>query len=227
VARNVRDCAALFAANAAPNIAVGAPVRGRCVAVLPESFHASLPDTVQDALRTAMRALRAAGAKLMEVAPPDFELLNGRAADLMLPEILALHAEDLREHGERMTVGGGRMLAGARVTLQAQAAARDERPGATAEFLATRLAGADALLLPVTTGPAPLLDEILAETRGEAPARGDLGVYTRWTNYLGLPAIALPAGTDARGLPRAVQLAGRPGAEALLLNLAWHAEAGG
>jgi aspartyl-tRNA(Asn)/glutamyl-tRNA(Gln) amidotransferase subunit A len=40
---------------------------------------------------------------------------------------------------------------------------------------------------------------------------------TRWVNYLGVPALVIPCGFDSRGLPIAVQLVGRPFAEATLL----------
>jgi Asp-tRNA(Asn)/Glu-tRNA(Gln) amidotransferase A subunit family amidase len=39
-------------------------------------------------------------------------------------------------------------------------------------------------------------------------------------NYLGLPAISVPAGLDARGLPMGVQYASRPFAEGTLLRIA-------
>ena len=45
----------------------------------------------------------------------------------------------------------------------------------------------------------------------------DLTRLTRWVNYLGVPALALPCGFDARGLPMSLQLVGRPFSEALLL----------
>ena len=47
----------------------------------------------------------------------------------------------------------------------------------------------------------------------------DPGRYTRAFSYLGLPALALPAGFDSAGLPIGVQLVGRPFDDALLLNI--------
>ncbi|MBW4650025.1 MAG: amidase [Kastovskya adunca ATA6-11-RM4] len=44
-------------------------------------------------------------------------------------------------------------------------------------------------------------------------------------NASGLPAIALPTGFDAKGLPLGIQLVGRPAAEATLIALASHLEA--
>jgi len=44
--------------------------------------------------------------------------------------------------------------------------------------------------------------------------------FTRWVNYLGLPAVSVPCGFTASELPVAYQLLGRPFAEARLLRIA-------
>jgi amidase len=52
--------------------------------------------------------------------------------------------------------------------------------------------------------------------------------FTPWTapfNMTGQPAITIPAGFDADGLPLSVQLVGRPGAEDVLYSLAGQLEA--
>jgi amidase len=61
------------------------------------------------------------------------------------------------------------------------------------------------------------------------PVAFDLAArFTPWTppfNLTGQPAIALPAGFGADGLPLGVQLVGRPGEEGLLYSLAGQIEA--
>ncbi|MND05199.1 Glutamyl-tRNA(Gln) amidotransferase subunit A [compost metagenome] len=62
---------------------------------------------------------------------------------------------------------------------------------------------------------------------------GLIGHCTRGLNYLGLPAVSVPCGLDAKGLPVGFQLAGRPFSEGLLLRAAdayqratdWHQRA--
>ncbi len=44
--------------------------------------------------------------------------------------------------------------------------------------------------------------------------------HTRYANYLGLPALSVPAGFGPNGMPLAFQLIGRPFSESLLLATA-------
>lgn len=54
-------------------------------------------------------------------------------------------------------------------------------------------------------------------------------VYTGWVNACGHPAVALPAGRDAKGMPVGFQLVGDLGSEDMLIGLAetWEAAGGG
>ena len=112
---------------------------------------------------------------------------------------------------------------------------RDRGPGSTVEALdpasrptaptdeaervtpsAVPRPSAVALSIPVPT--------IAETTAGDAAAIGkvlrELTHCTRGINYLGLPAVSVPAGFTSNGMPCAFQLVGRPFAEALLLRAA-------
>jgi aspartyl-tRNA(Asn)/glutamyl-tRNA(Gln) amidotransferase subunit A len=52
--------------------------------------------------------------------------------------------------------------------------------------------------------------------QSKAPAH-----YTRFGNYLDLTALALPNGSDERGLPTSLQVVGRATEEALALRVGW------
>jgi Asp-tRNA(Asn)/Glu-tRNA(Gln) amidotransferase A subunit family amidase len=72
----------------------------------------------------------------------------------------------------------------------------------------------DALLAPSALSVAPRFEE----------GTGD-PVMSRGWHLLGLPAISIPCGKDASGLPFGLQIAGRPGADAALISLARWVEA--
>jgi len=75
--------------------------------------------------------------------------------------------------------------------------------------------GVDAILTPATPSAAFGLGEMAKAD----PVQMYLNdVFTVTVNLAGLPAIAVPAGLDGRGLPLGLQLIGRPWAEADLLN---------
>jgi aspartyl-tRNA(Asn)/glutamyl-tRNA(Gln) amidotransferase subunit A len=83
-----------------------------------------------------------------------------------------------------------------------------------AERAEEALAGCDLLLTPTLGFVAPAADV------DEPVVRGTLTVFTFPFNALGWPAVALPCGTAEDGLPASVQIAGRQGADALVLAAA-------
>ena len=83
--------------------------------------------------------------------------------------------------------------------------------------------GYDLLLTPTTAAPPPLLGSALPTPADPlAPLRATLPymAFTAPFNISGQPAISLPAGLDAQGLPLGVQLVAAWGEEALLLQVA-------
>ncbi|WP_415403747.1 Asp-tRNA(Asn)/Glu-tRNA(Gln) amidotransferase subunit GatA [Tateyamaria sp. SN3-11] len=81
--------------------------------------------------------------------------------------------------------------------------------------------GIDAILTPATPSAAFGLGEAWDD-----PVQMYLNdVFTVTVNMAGLPGIAVPAGTDANGLPLGLQLIGRPWEEGDLLNTAYALEA--
>jgi Asp-tRNA(Asn)/Glu-tRNA(Gln) amidotransferase A subunit family amidase len=73
-------------------------------------------------------------------------------------------------------------------------------------------------VMPVRTPPVAACDP--ASPSFDARALYRLSEWTRFVNMLGFPAVALPVGSDSRGLPVALQIVGRPHADLALIALA-------
>src|SRR5207237_281501 len=81
----------------------------------------------------------------------------------------------------------------------------------TREFGREVFAEVDVLLTPVIPEPAPALDQVTAGAPGEVVLRmARFARLTRPLNGLGLPALSVPCGFTASGLPQALQTVGRP-----------------
>lgn len=93
------------------------------------------------------------------------------------------------------------------------------QPLALAELLEGPLAQADVVVAPVVAGPPPLISD-LVETEAALEASLVNLRLNRGFSFAGVPALAVPIGVDADGLPLAVQLVGRPWAEPTLLSVA-------
>ncbi len=100
------------------------------------------------------------------------------------------------------------------------------RKAAYAARLNEPLADHDVLLTPVTPAPPPRIGarEGFGWLRMTLEASATVPYAACW-NFTGQPACSVPAGFAADGLPRAVQLVGRPNDEATLIALAAQIEA--
>lgn len=111
-----------------------------------------------------------------------------------------------------------RLEAGFAVPAPAYVEALAMRGPSLERFCATSLADVDCLVLPVM----PMRTPSIAETDvgggpGMGKTIGDITRYLRGINYLGVPSLALPCGSDSRGMPIGMQLVGRPWSEKTLL----------
>ena len=223
-----------------PEVAAGAAVRLRvAVPRLVAGDHVSAE--MANAHAQAARALRDAGIDCIEVALPDLDEAGRLGSVLLAVESAALHRRWLLAPGSdpastygaqvRRRLDRGPHLSG----IDYLDALRLRGP-ILADFCARWLENADALMLPTAPDVAPRL----VDTIGHDEARlerelGRLSYWTRGINYLGLPALAVPAGRGASNLPLGVQLIGRPLAELQLLGIGqrfqqqtrWHLSASG
>ena len=89
------------------------------------------------------------------------------------------------------------------------------------DFLKLVFTQVDVLHVPVVPIPLPTLKESDVEANPDfIDYISQLGHCTRPFDYLGLPALSVPAGTTSNRLPTGFQLVGRPFAEATLFQVA-------
>ncbi len=229
LARSVEDCAELLRALAGPDARDPATLT-QPILDLPAEFAAgglkhlriALPDRAQlppfvhpavlDAWNHAAKLMQKLGAEIVPVRLPDWYFdLAKQTGVIIASEAFALH----RNHIEDMKQAIGEAVR-ARIL-----GARNLAPGEYAEGLRTmaerrRFFGEwfrrfDAILLPTVAVPAPPLAGI--DEASPVPA-----YFTRPQNYLGLSALAMPAGLH-QGLPLSVQIVGKPFAERQILEI--------
>jgi aspartyl-tRNA(Asn)/glutamyl-tRNA(Gln) amidotransferase subunit A len=237
MARSARDCARLLSAIARPNpddglctarpaeayeAALDGDLRGVRIGVPQAYYREELDPEVAAALQASLAVLCSRGATLVTVAVPDMALINALAQVVMSVEAAALHsrwiAQRPQDYAEQVL---RRIDPGFAYPAVRYAEALALRKRITQDWVDRCLAGCDLVhvpTLPVTT------PTIAATTEGDAAAVmqaiGRVTHATRGINYLGLPAISVPAGFSKAGLPLAFQLVARPFAEGALLRAA-------
>ncbi len=197
-------------------------VEGLRIGVPCDYFYDGASEEIRTLMEASLAALEAQGAKLVEVTLPDAAPLTEMGRAVIYAEATALHGEWLRTRGdaysEQVRV---RASTGVAIPSAAYLEALHLRPVVVREFVNELYAHCDVLHAPTLAIPVPTIEETDVGS-GEAMWRiiADLVRCTGPVNYLGLPALAVPAGFTANGLPAGFQLIGRPFDEARLLQVA-------
>lgn len=170
-----------------------------------------------------VRTVAAGGARLVEVALPEAELIYPAFGVIQRAEALDTHRRAGLYPARRSEYGAdvlGRLEAATEVTLEEFLAASADRQRVRAGF-AGLFRECDVLLTPVGAGsPLPIGQETAEHCGREITFRELVMSYTTPQDLAGLPACALRAGFDALGIPVGVQFTGRPWSEALVLRAA-------
>ncbi len=194
----------------------------------PRSFFAASPDASAEllaAIDTAAEVLASLGAKVEQVELPSYSLFEAAGRVILLAEAYAIHEQDLKTrplaYGRHtyQRIAAGAVLSAA--DLMQAFRLRMELSAA----LNTVMARHDGLITASGLGAAPRFDQFARDV-------------TRWTamhtipfNVTGHPALALPIGFCAAGLPLGMQIVGRLFDEPTVLrigaayqaNSGWHA----
>ena len=206
----------------------GCAIRGLRIGVPEAFFFERLDPEVESAVRASVKRAGTLGATIRMVRLPDMATLNAIGQLIQLCEVAAVVEPQV---GNRAQFGAdvlalvdqGRLLP-ATDYINAQRLRRQYQ----LEF--RRIwEEVDCLVTPTTPIPAPPIGATSVRVAGrDEEVRPTLTRLVRGFNYLGLPALSIPCGRTAAGLPIGLQLAGPPFQESRILQVgaALEAESG-
>jgi aspartyl-tRNA(Asn)/glutamyl-tRNA(Gln) amidotransferase subunit A len=183
---------------------------------IPRAFFATASATTAEAVagldRTAQQ-LRVAGAAVEDIELPDYALFAAAGSVIMLAEAFAIHEADMQtrllDYGE---VAAIRFMRGAAITAADFIHALRARRELT-DAVNAALSRYDGLLCLPALRTAPRFDEPSDSFSSASP------IQTIPFNVTGHPAMSVPVGLGADGLPLGVQIAGRAFDEATVFRI--------
>jgi aspartyl-tRNA(Asn)/glutamyl-tRNA(Gln) amidotransferase subunit A len=224
LALSVTDAWLLYAALAGFALTKPPPPRptgGLRIAVPRRYFCDLLDDEIRERFEAVVDALRAAGARI-----DDADIRHAGDAPaiylhISLADAAAYHSATLETMPERYTPNVRQRLEMGRYVLGEDYARALAGRQVLAREVDAALAEHDALLLPTLPIPAPPLGAgTMAIGGASEPVRALMLRLTSPFNITGHPAIALPCGRTAAGLPCSVQLVGARGLTPALVRVA-------
>jgi aspartyl-tRNA(Asn)/glutamyl-tRNA(Gln) amidotransferase subunit A len=212
---DARDITSLAIPLADYTAAADAPTAHLRIGVARPHFFVDLHPDVAAAMERALALLANLGAELRDITPPvDDDRTVFRA------ESYAVHRRFMESTPERYQPETLRRLrTGAEVTasdyIEKWQHLQQMRRGSRALF-----DGIDLMVTPTVPMPAPTFAELETDPDTLRPKELILMRNTRPFDIWGTPAVSIPCGTTAAGLPIGLQIAGPVGAEANVLRLA-------
>ena len=222
---DARDPASLYARGAASTAQTGVLRIGHCLQIGPD---AGLDPAIAPAMQALLARLDGADWRGRRLALVPVDLADLQLGDALwqvwcarvLEACLHLSPAQIAQLGPdmRRQLAQGQALTG----LQLATARRTLREGA--QRLHALFADIDLLLTPSTPGVAPLAGDFVHDAHPQAAALRASGNWLAATphahpfNLTQQPALGLPWGHNAQGLPLGLQLAGRRHADALVLD---------
>lgn len=227
ITRTVTDARIVYGALRGSSLAGGAaprtPVSARSLRLgLPAPYFMDLLDgDVRRCFTAALDRLQGGGVQVREVRIDHAADAPAIYLHVQLPEASAYHTATLERQPHDYEPGVRQRLELGRYVL-AEDYVRAQQGRAVLRCEVDRaLGGVHALVLPTLPIPAPILGARTANagTR-EEPVRALMLRETQLFNLTGHPAISIPCGTTADGLPCGIQLVGRINRTEALLDVA-------
>jgi Asp-tRNA(Asn)/Glu-tRNA(Gln) amidotransferase A subunit family amidase len=219
ITRTVEDAAILLDAIAeSPGNYRGSlsQLRSRKVLGIPRHyFFDDLDEQVAASVEKAISKLKALGFDLCEK-----EVSVDTDRTLQIAEAYAYHRERIAQSPELYDPETLRRIrAGENISEDVYREAV-ERLRKTRHEIGGIFEGIDALIMPTTPIPAPQISKLTKDPTQLRPAELLLLRNTRPVNVWGLPAISVPCGASAEGLPIGLQIVGLPQGDARVLQIA-------
>ena len=202
-------------------------IRGVRIGFPDSFFFEHLHEDVESAVRGAIARAESLGAVVKPVRLPDIPALNAVARIVLLAEASAVaetYPEDRSLYGAdvRALLDQGRLVP-ATDYINAQRLRRKMRREFDQVWKEV-----DCLITPATPSPAPRVGDTTIRLGGrDEDVRLASTRLVRGVNALGYPALSLPCGLSASGLPVGMQIIGPAFEEALLLRVGAALEDGG
>jgi aspartyl-tRNA(Asn)/glutamyl-tRNA(Gln) amidotransferase subunit A len=197
-------------------------VRGLRIGVVKEFFDGPIDSEVAGLVQRAIEVLGELGAEIVEVSLPIFQYAQPISNVILSSEATAAHRDILLSDGDKLYPQvRDRLEEGLFISAAEYLRAQQARQVFCRE-VAGLLQDVDLLAGPVEPVTAPVILERRIDIGGESvPAVPLLTRYTRVYNITGSPAISVPCGFSADGLPVALHLAGRNFDESTVLRAAY------
>jgi aspartyl-tRNA(Asn)/glutamyl-tRNA(Gln) amidotransferase subunit A len=231
---SAEDCGLIMGIIAGPDpldpTTIGAPPwNGKATKALPKGLKIGVPNRfyvddlepdVAAALDATIATLRKLGAKVTKVELPDQSMVSAAALIVLAVEATSAHAPWLRtraaDYGPQVR---NRLQNGLAYGAVEYLDTLRWRGPALAAHLAA-ISDVDVVIAPASRSMAPTIVE--TDLGGVPDAEQAIQAITRFmrpVNFLGLPALVVPAGQSRSGLPIGMQLIGRPFGDETLIAL--------
>jgi aspartyl-tRNA(Asn)/glutamyl-tRNA(Gln) amidotransferase subunit A len=236
-ARTARDCARLLnviaghdpadptsSRRAVPDYeaAIEQDVAGLRIGVPRNHFYDGATADVRAALDAALREFESAGMRIVELEVEHAEHMTELSRAVVYSEAAALHGHWLRTRGEDYSPQvRARATTGIAIPAASYLEALQLRPRLLRRYVEQVHSRCDVLFTPTLPIPVPTIAE--TDVGGSSAMWETIAKMVPCTapfNYLGVPALSVPAGFTSNGLPASFQLVARPFAEGLLLRVA-------
>jgi len=236
LARSAADCALLLGVMAGPDPAdptasrepvpdyvarLHRPVKGLRIGVPLNYFTDDVDPGVGAALTESLKAIESLGCEIVPVTLPDMTAIDVAGTHVIAAEAAACHGNWMRTRPQDYSRQvRARLERGLALPATKYIDALRYRGPALEAFTKAVFAKVDLLHAPCLPIPTPTIAE--TDIGGSPTMDRTLALLTKFTrplNYLGLPALAVPCGFLASGMPVGMQLVGRPFAEDLILRV--------